>query len=234
MTERLPLFPLGTVLFPGLLLPLHVFEERYRSLVRDLTTLPEPEQRFGVVAIRAGREVGADGVHALHDVGCAAQVRRVEPYDDGRFDLVASGGARFRLLDVDAGAEPYLVGQVEFLDDGDSLDSGAGGAVGDADTAALLVPAVTTAFRSYLDALGATRGVEVAAPDLPDEPLLLSYLVAATVLLDTAERQQLLAAPDAVARLRLARSLLHRENALLGRLTAVAAPDLTRVPLSPN
>lgn len=234
MTERLPLFPLGTVLFPGLLLPLHVFEERYRSLVRDLTALPQDRQRFGVVAIRAGREVGEDGVHALHDVGCTAQLRRVEPYDDGRFDLVASGGARFRLLDVDAGAEPYLVGEVEYLDTGDSLDAGAGGALGDPDTAALLVPAVTKAFRGYLDALGSARGVEVAAPDLPDEPLLLSYLVAATVLLDTAERQELLAAPDAVARLRLAVALLRRENALLGRMTTVAAPELTRVPLSPN
>jgi Lon protease-like protein len=92
---RLPLFPLGLVLVPGLLLPLHVFEHRYRVMVRDLLALPEEERRFGVVAIRTGREVGEDGVTALHHVGCTAQVRRVDPHDDGRFDVVSSGGERF-------------------------------------------------------------------------------------------------------------------------------------------
>jgi Lon protease-like protein len=70
VSTRLPLFPLGTVLFPGVLLPLHVFEERYRSMVRDLLDAPAEERRFGVVAIREGREVGADGIRALHAVGC--------------------------------------------------------------------------------------------------------------------------------------------------------------------
>ncbi len=68
MSETLPLFPLGTVLFPGLLLPLHIFEERYRQLVRDLVRQPEP-RRFGVVAIREGRETGIDGVAALYEIG---------------------------------------------------------------------------------------------------------------------------------------------------------------------
>ena len=76
MTETLPLFPLGSVLYPGLLLPLHIFEERYRQLVRDLLEAPEP-RRFGVVAIREGRETGVDGVSALYEIGCTATVRRV-------------------------------------------------------------------------------------------------------------------------------------------------------------
>ena len=81
------------MLLPGLLLPLHVFEERYRRAgAATCSALPEDERRFGVVAIRQGREVGADGVRrALHEVGCVARVRRVEAYDDGRFDLVATG-----------------------------------------------------------------------------------------------------------------------------------------------
>ena len=110
----IPLFPLGTVLYPGLLLPLHIFEERYRRLVRDLAGLPPEQQRFGVVAIRQGREVGADGVEALHEVGCAAQVRRIEAYEDGRFELATTGGPRFRLVGVD-GSLPYLQGDVEWL-----------------------------------------------------------------------------------------------------------------------
>ena len=78
MAEPLPLFPLGhTVLFPGVVLPLHVFEERYRELVRTLVELPEgARRRFVVVAIRQGWEVGEDAVSALHDVGCAAELRR--------------------------------------------------------------------------------------------------------------------------------------------------------------
>ena len=66
MAELLPIFPLGLVAFPGMAVPLHVFEERYRDLVRDLLELPEQERRFGVVAIREGREVGADGVTSQH------------------------------------------------------------------------------------------------------------------------------------------------------------------------
>ena len=72
MAQRLPLFPLGTVLVPGLVLPLHIFEPRYRQLVADLEDLPEDEREFGVVAIREGGEVGAGSLRALYDVGCAA------------------------------------------------------------------------------------------------------------------------------------------------------------------
>ena len=68
MTQTLPLFPLGTVLYPGLLLPLHIFEDRYRQLVRDLLERSEP-RRFGVIAIREGRETGVDGVSALYQFG---------------------------------------------------------------------------------------------------------------------------------------------------------------------
>src|SRR3954471_6672549 len=93
VTVRLPLFPLGTVLFPGVPLPLHIFEERYRLLVRDLMAIPEGQpRRFGVVAIREGREVGADGVRALYSVGCTAELRQVQQYSDRRFYIVSGGG----------------------------------------------------------------------------------------------------------------------------------------------
>src|ERR1700748_2733682 len=100
MSETLPLFPLGTVLYPGLLLPLHIFEERYRELVRDLLAVTDP-RRFGVIAIRKGRETGIDGVTALYEVGCMASLRRVEEHEDGRYDLVTVGTERFRLLSLD-------------------------------------------------------------------------------------------------------------------------------------
>ena len=122
------MFPLGTVLFPGLLLPLHIFEDRYRQLVRDLVRQPEP-QRFGVIAIREGRETGIDGVSALYEIGCTATLRRVSERDDGRFDLVTVGADRFRLTALDD-SEPYLQGDVEFLPEDTGDETGAGIAVG--------------------------------------------------------------------------------------------------------
>ncbi len=223
MSLQLPLFPLGTVLFPGLVLPLHIFEERYRTLVRELLELPEDERRFGVVAIRQGREVGAEGVQALYDVGCVAHLRRAEAYDDGRFDIVSTGTARFRLdaLDEQGG---YLTGEVEVLAD----------EMGAAPEAPLLDRAVRAAFGDYLTALSEASGEEFEVPELPDNPLVLGYLVAATTALDLGERQRLLAEADGTARLRSELSLLRRETTLLRHLSAAPAPELTRGPVSPN
>lgn len=223
MPDRLPLFPLGLVLFPGLLLPLHVFEDRYRVLVSELLEKPEDERRFGVVAIRQGREVGDDGVAALHEVGCVAHLRRVSAYDDGRYDLVTTGAERFHLDALERG-RPYLVGEVSWLPED----------VGDPDLAGVLDPAVRAALADYLDALGAASGEEVETPELPDDPLTLSYLVGATVLVDLDDRQALLAERDATTRLRAELSLLRREATLLRALSSAPAPELARTPVNPN
>lgn len=131
MTEALPLFPLGSVLFPGLVLPLHIFEERYRRLVAHLMDLPNGTARaFGVVALREGREVGADGVaglDALHGVGCVAELRQVKAYDDGRFDLLAVGTRRFRLDAIDTGT-PWITGAVSYLSEDGTAEPDATGA----------------------------------------------------------------------------------------------------------
>ena len=115
----IPLFPLGTVLVPGFVLPLHVFEPRYRQLVADLSTRPEDDRGFGVVAIREGHEVGDTGVKAMYDVGTLALLRTVTPYPDGRSDLVTNGDARFRLLRLVDTGTPYFSGEVEWLDEPD-------------------------------------------------------------------------------------------------------------------
>ena len=222
--ERLPLFPLGTVLLPGLLLPLHVFEQRYRLLVRDLLALPEQSRRFGVVAIRSGREVGSGGVRALHEVGCVAQLRRVTPYEDGRFELVTTGTDRFRLAELLDDAA-YPVGLVEPLPD----------ELGAADEAAELDPAVRRAFAHYSAALAQAGGDAVAdLTELPRSSLALSYLVAASVVVDLEDRQRLLEQVDGVARLRAELALLRREGTLLQALTATPAPELARFPVNPN
>jgi Lon protease-like protein len=222
MSETLPLFPLGAVLYPGMLMPLHVFEERYRQLIRDLLGGPDP-RRFGVIAIRKGRETGVEGVQSLYEIGCTATLRRVEEYSDGRYDIVTVGTSRFRLVALDQSLE-YLQGEVEPLTDD----------VVDPDAAVPLVRAVQVAFHAYVDALTEGGGAVVKVDDLPSEPTQLSFLVAAAMVIDLPERQSLLAERDAVRRLNAQRSLLARETAVLKATTSRPAPDLRYTPQSPN
>jgi uncharacterized protein len=224
MSELLPLFPLSTVLFPGMRLPLHIFEERYRLLVAHLRTQPEP-QRFGVIAIRKGREVGADGITALYEVGCVATVRQITPHADGRFDLSTVGTQRFRLLRVDDSL-PYFQGEVEMLED--DPPAGAG------EAEAFAVKRVQAGFRAYLNALADRGGGVISVADLPDEPVLLSYVVGAAMIIDLPERQSLLAAASALERLRLERSLLVREAAMFLATTSRPAPDYAFEQFSQN
>jgi len=218
VAEALALFPLNTVLFPGIPLPLHIFEERYRLLVRELIEGPAP-RRFGVVAIRQGLEI--DDGPELYDIGCVAELRRVEPYADGRYDIVTTGGPRFRLLEVDD-SKPFLRGVVEYLPDelGD-----------DADARAF---AVIAEFTAYWNAVAAARDEDVDPPSLPDEPRLLSYLVAAALVIDLPEKQALLAVPDAATRLRHELSVIRRETALLVHLAAAPPPPEPIGPFSLN
>jgi Lon protease-like protein len=218
MSTTVPLFPLGTVLVPGLVLPLHVFEQRYRTLVADLLAADEQQQHFGVVAIRSGHEVGDGAVSALHGVGTLAELTDVTALPDGRYDVQTVGTRRFRLLglDEDSGhpdaSVPYLRGRVELLDE----------PVGD--TAEVLAGAVREAFERYRVRL---RGTDSR---LPGDPLLLSYTVTANMLLDLVDKQRLLESEDTAQRLRLALRLLAREEVLLRLLRAVPATDVVRRP----
>ena len=222
MTDTLPLFPLGTVLFPGMLLPLHIFEDRYKELVRDLLESPEP-RRFGVIAIKKGRETGVEGVSSLYEVGCTATLRETEGNDDGGYEVVAVGTQRFRLDALDE-SRAYLQGEVEFLaeDEGDSAAAG---------RAAHLV---AEAFQAYLDVLTAQGLAQVNVPEVPEEPVLLSYLVAASMIIDLPDRQALLAEPDSLSRLTAERAMLVHETTMLQTLTARPAPDLRYAPYNPN
>jgi Lon protease-like protein len=231
----LPVFPLGTVLFPGLVLPLHIFEERYRTLVSELVASPADDpHEFGVVTLRRGAEApapdGAEGpteppapivADDLYPVGCTAELRQVTELPDGRFDIMTVGRRRFVIKDVVQGDEPYLTADVEWLPD-ESAD----------ELAELLAPRALAAFRGYLELLRPDSEVLDA---VPADPTVLSHLIAATAQLTTEERQALLAAPDTATRLRTELKLLNRESGLLARVRAVPVPlsDLAR-PASPN
>jgi uncharacterized protein len=215
VTIALPLFPLGTVLFPGLVLPLHVFEERYRALVRDIMALPDGTPReFGVVAIQRGWEVdhhsGTSTSLTLHEVGCVAQVRQITEHPDGRFDLTTVGHRRFSIDRVDSDREPYLVAEVTWLDE----------PPGDPDEIDRLTPTVLDLFQSYLRLVRPAQLGE----QVPDDPAVLSHVIAATAALSLEERQTLLAAADTGSRLRAERALLRREVSLLRQVRAVPVP----------
>lgn len=158
-TVRLPLFPLNSVLFPGLVLPLNIFEERYRAMMRDLLKTPEDEpRRFAVVAIRDGHEVAASGPGmpdqtavpdrgaaagfgdnpflAFHEVGCIADAATIRERADGSFEVLATGTTRVRLLSVEASGA-FLTAELEELPEEPGEEAGA------------LAEGVLRAFRQY-------------------------------------------------------------------------------------
>ena len=110
---EIPLFPLRSVLCPGVALPLHIFEERYRLMVNRCI---EQGQPFGVVLLRDGHEVGPQRGQVAA-VGTTAAIRRAATYPDGRLDIMTVGQQRFRLEEVDNVSQPYLVGHVSLLEE---------------------------------------------------------------------------------------------------------------------
>jgi Lon protease-like protein len=215
------------VLFPGVMLPLHIFEERYRRLVRDLLDLAAGARHFGVVAIKAGTEVGADGISALHDIGCTAELQYAEAYPDGRYDIIGTGSRRFRIIRV-LPAEPSgpVQAEVEFLPDEQTADS------------AGIASRVSRQFVAYREALLTAQGLAPESDDqpaeMPADPGELAYLVAAAMVLDLSDKQSLLAAPTVDHRLKLELTLLRREASMVGGLSMRPAVELPRAPYASN
>lgn len=214
-------------MFPGVMLPLHIFEERYRRLVRDLLDLPAGGRHFGVVAIKAGTEVGADGISSLHEIGCTAELQYAEAYPDGRYDIIGTGSERFRIVRV-LPAEPSapVRAEVEFLPDEQTPDSTG------------IASRVTRQFVAYREALLAAQGLAPTSgeerAEMPADPAELAYLVAAAMVLDLADKQSLLAAPTVDDRLRLELTLLRREALMVGGLSMRPAVELPRAPYASN
>jgi Lon protease-like protein len=244
-TVRLPLFPLNSVLFPGLVLPLNIFEERYRAMMRELLKTPEDEpRRFAVVTIRDGHEVaqtapgmpdptavpergptagfGEDPVKAFHGIGCVADAATVRERPDGTFEVLATGTTRARLRSVDASG-PFLTAELEELPEEPGEEAGA------------LAEGVLRSFRQYQKRLAGARERSLSTgAELPDEPSVVSYLVAAAMMLDTPTKQRLLQAPDTAARLREELKLLRSETSIIRSLPSLPASELTRGPTSLN
>ena len=219
---EVPLFPLNTVLFPGVVTPLHIFEERYRTLVRELVGIESVFDRvFGVIAIREGYEVGDHGMQSAHRVGTLVQLTEVEPYDDGRFDIEVIGRQRLRVTESD-NSGPFLRGEVELLPDEDEPD-----AVAEAER-------TLATFEIYRETLSELRGGPVLAGEMPHDPAYLSYALASTCLLTLPQRQALLEAESARERLGMLRRTLHEEMRAMRALPSLPATEVARTRWSPN
>lgn len=221
MTAALPMFPLNTVLFPGVTVPLHVFEDRYRALVHHLLDLGDPVERvFGSVAIREGYEVGDHGAQSLFRVGCRARLTEVESNADGSFDIVAVALDRIELKSLD-GSGPFPLGEVvERPEPEEPVAEG-------------LLEAARSTFTAYRAAVAAIR------PDpyegtLPKDPTYLSWTLAACVPLPMAERQQLLEAEDAGIRLATVTEMLREELRAMNVISSLPATEVARTRWSPN
>ena len=249
MVESLPLFPLTTALVPGLVLPLHIFEPRYRLMVEELLDKPEDEREFGIVAFRESHSLApkqlspGDGPEDdaslseppaanadLYPVGVSAVIRQAERRDDGRYDIVTIGARRFRLDDVDRSA-PLLRASVTFLPEPE-IDS-------DDPRVITAVQSAMQAFDKYRSILGgrlneADDDSDVDDDQVPTDPSVLSYLITAALVVYGSTRQDLLAAPDAVTRLRLGTRVLSSESALISAFGAIPALDLLNSTPSEN
>lgn len=204
---ELPLFPLHVVLFPGRPLPLHLFEPRYRRMLDDCMA---DERRFGVVAIRAGQEVG--GQQELFDVGTVAEIEQVAELPDGRYEILTRGTRRFRILER-LTPDPYQRAEVEFLADGDASAE-----------QTLVARRLRQLLLPYLAELGAPEELLGRVPTDADG---VAYLAAAAAQVEIPQQQRLLELPTTDARLAATFLMLRRETGLmrhLGRVGSLRPP----------
>jgi len=221
MSDTLPMFPLNTVLFPGMSVPLQVFEDRYRALVHHLLRVEDPTERvFGSVGIREGYEVGEHGAQWLFRVGCRVKMTEVESHADGTFELVAVGLDRIELEHLDTSGA-YPVGRVTPLAEQE---------VSVPDTVAETAQVTYEAYREAL--LGMDR--EPPSGELPHDPAYLSWALAALSPLTIGQRQELLEAEDAEGRLRMVTDVLRGELRTMRVFPSLPATDIARTRWSPN
>ena len=193
----LPLFPLSVVLFPGMDLPLHIFEERYKAMIGECIDREEP---FGVVLVREGQEVG-DPAEPF-SIGTAARIIRVESLAEGRMNILTRGEQRFETVQITQRL-PHLAGQVRYLEER------AGGIPSEN------VAEISREYATFLRNLSAMAGGWSARPEVPQDPVRLSYGVAANLDLPRPVRQELLELPSAGERLQRLLPLVKQGNQAL-------------------
>ena len=197
--RELPLFPLNVVLFPTNLLPLLIFEERYKLMLRKCL---EEDQTFGVVLIRSGREAGEPA--EPFSVGTQARIVEGVPRPDGRINLTSRGVRPFRVTDI-LQQVPYLIGRVEFLEY----------QLGQRENAEALAERLRQAFRVHMDLLASLYQQKAPEIKVDLDPEALSYIVAGAIQIALPQKQDLLETASAEERLEKELKFLDEENGVL-------------------
>jgi len=198
----LPLFPLDTVLFPGMTLPLHIFEDRYRLMVNECL---QQKRDFGVLMVLPRAE--SDGMATVHMVGTSARITHVQRLDDGRMDIMTTGRERFRLLQV-LRTTPYITGRIETF----PLEATRSSQV------ANLTRETGMRLVEYLRLVGEVLGTVIQIDTVPRDAGDLAYLIAMSLQVSLEEKQQLLSIRTLPKLLRRESQILNRETALLKRM----------------
>ena len=191
---EIPLFPLNLVLFPGMPLPLHIFEERYKAMIGDCMRYNTP---FGISLIRSGQEVGSPA--DPQRIGTTTRVLRSQMLEEGRLNIMTKGERRFEVIEVTQ-QEPHVAALVRLLDE--PVGEGFPGVSSE----------ITEEFTKLMRSLISLSGGYTSQVDVPENPVELSYTIAANLEAPIPVRQELLEAPTAADRLTRLVPLLKRRN----------------------
>lgn len=212
MIQKMPLFPLNTVLFPGAPLTLHIFEERYRLMI---TRCLEQNSPFGVVLIREGDEVVENQVGAQaavpHNIGTVAQINANVRLEDGRYIITAVGQRRFR-IQYHLQRVPYFIASVALLPEESGTE--------------VTEPArdLQTLYDRYWQSVVAATGVQLQAEQLPTDVVAMTYHLADRLQVPNGRKQRWLEA-DVATRVREISAVLRNELTLLPKTNRTAQPD---------
>lgn len=201
-THELPLFPLNTVLFPGMPLHLHIFEPRYKLMIRECLEESKP---FGVVLIKQGHEVGDSAT--IYETGTRAHITNVRHLDNGEMDITSLGSTRFRVENTH-NEKPYLTGIVHDFPLQDTLNP----------CIKPLARQISLMIQRYIKIFAVLGKMDMRMESLPKDPITLAFLTAVVLQMPMKDKQRVLDAAELSTMLKMERHLIYREAEILKNL----------------
>jgi Lon protease-like protein len=201
----IPIFPLNVVLFPGMMLPLHIFEERYKFMTRECLDTGEP---FGVVLAKTKNALETDGGNYFDDiyhVGTTAHITAVEHLDNGRMNVITVGQDRFIIRDIAVDMDDLLRGQVDPF----PMEEG------NAQVVDQMIKKLRPMVEQYIEHLADASGEDLSEATLPSDPTALAFLAGTAIQGPLAEKQKLLATESLNTLIANTASMLDREDKIL-------------------
>lgn len=204
--SRIPLFPLNVVLFPGMVLPLHIFEERYKVMIQDCLT---SDRLFGVILAKNKRaqapNVAELDLHDMYGVGTTAAIKAIENLQDGRMNLITVGQERFVIRGISPSAADFLIGQVDPLVLGDASS----------EVIEVMTEKLRPLVKQYIQHLGDAAGTDLSGTALPVDPAALAFLAGAALQGPLPDKQQILSSDSLTKLMARTTSILDREEQIL-------------------